>query len=139
MLAPLEDRSVLEREEDEAEALRRELDALRRGREFDRRIGQQRIAALSGELDRLRARCDEQERQIATYASGEAVVGLGRRLMELSAANEGLRETAVRAVALQLLLAATRDEVLRIAAERDALIEAFDRARKTNFAAESSS
>jgi cell division protein FtsB len=130
MLAPLEDRSVLEREEDEADALRRELDALRREREFDRRIGQQRIAALSGELDRLRARCDEQARQIAAYASGEAVVGLGRRLMELSAANEGLRGAAARAGTLQALLAATHEEFRRLAAERDALAALLAAARR---------
>ena len=130
MLAPLEDRSVLEREEDEADALRREIDALRREREFDRRVGLQRVAALTGELDSLRARCDEQARQIAAYASGEAVVGLGRRLMELSAANDGLREAAARARTLQAVLAATHDEFRRLAAERDALAAMLVAARE---------
>lgn len=135
MLAPLEGRSILNSGGSEVDVRRCESGLLSDPLE----AGGERIAALAGELDCLRSRCAMQERRIAAYASGEAVVALGRRLMELSAANDGLRETAARAVALQSLLAATRDEVLRIAAERDALIEVLDRARKTNFVAEPSS
>lgn len=65
-----------------------------------------------------------QRRRLAAYASGEAVICPGRRLMALSVANDGLREAAVRAQALPAALAAMRDDCRRLAAERDALAAA---------------
>lgn len=125
MLAPLENRSVRQREEGEAEEIHGSLVALRRERDFDLRTSVRRIAALSDEVARLRALCEEQRQQIVAYASGEAIVSLGRRLMALSAANDGLREAAERARTLQALLDATRDEYRRLAAERDTLAAAL--------------
>lgn len=136
MLAPLEDRGILERGGDEAGAdamdarmdigdmPRESLLALCRERDFDWRTNMRRIAGLSEEVLRLRALCEEQRQQLAAYASGEVIVGLGRRLMALSAANDGLRDAVERERVLRNSLDAARAECRRLVAERDALATA---------------
>lgn len=94
--------------------------ALCRERDFERRTNICRINGLSEELWRLRALCDEQRRQLAAYASGEVIIGLGRRLMALSAANDGLRDAIERERELRASLAAAQAECRRLAAGRDA-------------------
>ncbi len=121
MLAPLENRNAIERADRDAEALRSALAALRSERDFDRCASVQRIAVLTDEVARLRGVCEAQRRQLDAYASGEAVISLGRRLMALSAANDGLRAAAEQARTLQAQLAAAHDDCRRLADERDAL------------------
>lgn len=117
MLAPLEDRSVLTRDGDDA-AVRK-----RRGS----RRGGRRIVALSAEITRLTKLCERQRQQLDSYASGLPIVALGRKLMELNEANRQLRGDALRAVKLARIVELSRAECLRLHAERDALARELHR------------
>lgn len=129
MLAPLENRSVLTvRGCDEECAVERELHdmrrALRAARLRLRRSAVQstrRILALTAEVEHLQKICERQSVQIARYASGTVVVDLGRRLMELSLANERLIEEARRAAVLERALGMSEAERQRLLRERDAM------------------
>jgi hypothetical protein len=79
------------------------------------------IRDLRREVVRLQALCDDQRRQLDEYASGTAIIDLGRKLMEFAEANTQLREAAVRAVRLERALVAAGAETSRLTAERDAL------------------
>jgi cell division protein FtsB len=123
VLAPLEDRSILEREDSASELadLRR---ALRENRRRLRRSAWQstrQICALNAEIRRLQRERDDCRERLEQLASGVAIVELGQALMRLSANNDRLSAAARRVWQLEKNLAAAHAECARIAGERDSL------------------
>jgi hypothetical protein len=131
MLAPLENRNVLTvRGCDEECAVEREMRELRRALRASRQRlrrsalqGARQVMALKAELANLQLQCERQGVQLASYASGEVIVDLGRKLMKLSEANAHLIEDSRRAVMLERVLGLTDAELRRVSRERDALAE----------------
>lgn len=83
-----------------------------------------RIALLEAARDKLQAAGAEVNalrERLATFESGAAVIGLGRRLMSLTAANEQLRIAAERSRALEVSLKEAEDNALALARERGEL------------------
>lgn len=137
MLAPLEDCRILADDLDEAAEIRDLRRALRESRLRLRRSAWQstrQIAALNAEVSRLQALSEEQRRQLAEYASGAAIVDIGRKLMDLVEANDRLRATAQRVGLIERALAAACVERQHLAAERDALAHELHQARLSFFA-----
>jgi len=133
MLAPLENRAILERAPSStkdtrfAKLLRENLalrHALRQARssrkrqhtlQYTRQTEQAaRIASLEAERDRLRLRLEQLE-------SGQAIVELGRQLMEARDTNHQLTAAAQRVWHLDKTLCAAHRECERLACERDHL------------------
>ncbi|WP_028994743.1 hypothetical protein [Azonexus hydrophilus] len=129
MLAPLENRAILEKEPAEPQsALERENAALRRALQKARSSQKRmitlnaarsieqanRIAVLETQSSNLRAR-------IAQLESGQAIIELGRQLMELREANEQLIVAAQRVWHLDKTICAAHRECERLARERDDL------------------
>ena len=88
-----------------------------------------RIALLEIERDKMHAAIAEARalrERLATFESGAAVIGLGRRLMSLTAANEQLRVAAERSRALEASLKEVEDKALALARERDELAAGRD-------------
>lgn len=136
MLAPLTDRSLIEQESpgnqpattDPVAELRAENAALRVALQLarrDQRLGATRaarkIVAQENELLRLQTLLDASRQRVAALESGQAIVDLGRRLMQLSAINEDLVSAARRVWILDKTLCAAHAECERIATERDRL------------------
>lgn len=131
MLAPLKDRSVLEREpaiaEHKAEILALRL-ALRDARSAQRRsatLSTRKIVALTNEVNRqselnarLQLRVDELE-------NGQAIVALGQQLMALRDQNEQMAAAAHRLWFLDRTLGAAHRECERLARERDAALDSL--------------
>jgi uncharacterized coiled-coil DUF342 family protein len=124
VLAPLEDRSILERDDAAGEladlrrALRESRIRLRRGAWQSAR----QICALNAEIRRLRNERDDCRQRLEQLASGVAIVELGQALMRLSANNERLSAAARRVWQLEKNLEAAHAECARIAGERDSLL-----------------
>lgn len=129
MLAPLEDRGIIEREiRSPATSTARELGDLRQAlRESRQRLRQsawqstRQIAALHREIDRLQMRCAQYENRIQRYASSQAMMDIARALMRVSEENEALRQSAQHAWQLEKNLRAAHDEYRQLRDERDAL------------------
>ena len=127
MLAPLKDRGILIRAEDDAgdteTALRL---ALRQARQSQRRAatqGARQIVALTNEINRLtevnrqlRSRLDELE-------NGQTMTALGQQLMALRAENDALIAAAQRVWYLDRTLRAAHHECERLASERDTALK----------------
>ena len=139
MLAPLKDRSILERDagdplapaavdarqvarlEAEIAALRQ---ALRQSRQSQRRsatLAARQIIAQTNEISRLQEISARQRQRLANLESGQAMIELGRQLIELSEANEQLAGTAQRVWFLEKTISAAHAEYERLSRERDAL------------------
>lgn len=101
MLAPLENRALLEREPDDA--------------------ANERIAELESTNAALETRCENFRARIAELESGQAIIELGRQLMELKDANEHLIVAAQRVWHLDKTICAAHRECERLASERDNL------------------
>lgn len=128
MLAPLEDRSTLEREPPAEAGLARANAHLRMALNLARREHKRAAAAAAkaierrdGEIDRLRQLLDETGRRLEALESGRAIVALGQRLMQLSERNDALMSAAQRLWTLDRTLGAARAECQRLARERDGL------------------
>jgi len=136
MLAPLKDRSVIEREDAQghgdgpalsdlqAENMALRL-ALRQARSSQRRnatLTTRQIISLNNEISRLQALNLSLQQQCEEYASGQAIVSLGQRLMALEASNEQLLAAAQQVWYLDKSLCAAHHECERLARERDAAI-----------------
>ncbi len=131
MLAPLDNRAILEKEpaeghhlatlEKENTALRRALQKARSSQKrmitlnANRNLEQvQRIGELEALVAQLRSRLNQLE-------SGQAMLEMGRRLVALQHANDELQAAAHRVWHLDKTLCAAHRECERLARERDEL------------------
>ena len=134
MLAPLKNRSLIEREpslsleervaqlESANLALR---NALRQSRQAQKRsatLAARKIVAQDNEISRLETLHRATRERVETPESGQTIVELGRRLMALSEANEQLADAARRVWMLDKTLCAAHEECARLARERDLAI-----------------
>lgn len=138
MLAPLKDRSLIEREPAisadqhiaQLEAANAILtSALRQSRQAQRRsatLAARKIVSQANEINRLETLHQTARRRIEALESGQAIIELGRRLMALSEANEQLIDAARRVWTLDKTLCAAREECARMASERDLAVRRLD-------------
>lgn len=134
MLAPLKDRSLIEREAPagaDARATRLEAEnlalrqALRQARQAQKRsatLSARKIIAQANEISCLQSQLDAVRERVAALESGQAIVELGQRLMALSEANAELADSARRVWLLDKTLCAAHEECARLAGERDRAI-----------------
>lgn len=134
MLAPLKNRSLIEREpmlslEERAAQLESAnlalRNALRQSRQAHKRsatLAARQIVALTNEVSRLETLHCASRQRVGVLESGQAIVELGRRLMLLSEANTQLTEAAQRVWVLDKTLRAAHEECARLARERDQAI-----------------
>lgn len=131
MLAPLKDRRILERDDDDAEAtaLRAEnqmlRQALKQARRMQKRSATQAAAKIAGLEQVNRDLADAENRlhvQLAAYESGQAVIALGQQLMEMRSRNDELSAGLRQVWALDRNLCAAHRECERLARERDAAL-----------------
>jgi len=134
MLAPLENRAILEKETDESAAdarlqsLENENAALRRALQ-KARSSQKRMITLNAarsvdqtnRIALLETQSSTQRARIAQLESGQAIVELGQQLMALREANEQLIVAAQRVWHLDKTICAAHRECERLARERDDL------------------
>lgn len=132
MLAPLENRAILEREpanEDtgdhpllaENRALRRALQQARSQRKRLLTLHAARLAGQAEHVDALQSECKTLRERLDRLESGQAIIELGRQLMEAREANQQLMAAAQRVWQLDKTLCAAQRECERIACERDRL------------------
>lgn len=130
MLAPLKDRSLIEREVDDEPVRSARLiaenralaAALRQSRQTQRRnatLAARKIVALTNETSRLSTLLDASRARVAELESGQAMIEMAQRLLALSEANERMAESARHAWMLDRTLCAAHEECARLAAERD--------------------
>ena len=134
MLAPLENRSLIEREPalsleervTQLEAANLALrDALRESRQAQKRSATQaarKIVAQTNEISRLQSLLHASRERAAALESGQAIVELGRRLILLSEANAELAAAARRVCRLDKTLCTAHAECLRLSSARDQAI-----------------
>lgn len=139
MLAPLKDRSLIEREPaifaDERiaqlEAANATLSsALRQSRQTQKRnatLAARKIISQANQINRLETLYESARQRVEALESGHAIIELGRRLMALSEANEQLIDAARRVWTLDRTLCAAREECARMAHERDLAIHRLDK------------
>ncbi|WP_265949255.1 hypothetical protein [Dechloromonas sp. A34] len=139
MLAPLKDRSLIEREPTlsaderiaQLEAANAALSsALRQSRQAQRRnatLAARNIVAQANEIERLETLYWTAHQRVTVLESGQAIIELGRRLMALSEANEQLIDAASRVWTLDRTLCAAREECARMAHDRDLAINRLDK------------
>lgn len=133
MLAPLENRAILEREPENANeeriaqlaaenaALRHTLRHARSSRKRMLTLQTARHAEQAKRIIALEAQCDSLRQRLAEFESGQAIIELGRQLMELRTANEHLVAAAQRVWHLDKTICAAHRECERLARERDQL------------------
>lgn len=133
MLAPLKDRSVLEREpapgisKQEAETLALRL-ALRDARSAQRRsatLSARKIIELTNEVNRLAEFNARLQSRVDELENGQAVVALGQQLVALRHENEEMATAAHRLWFLDRTLCAAHRECERLARERDAALDSL--------------
>lgn len=133
MLAPLKDRSILERDDAAEQPAESDLQAenfalkqrLREVRQFQKRTATAstcRIVALTNENFRLAELNRNLQQRIDELESGQAIIGLGQQLMALQQENDELCDAAQRVWFLDRTLCATHHECERLARERDAAL-----------------
>ena len=129
MLAPLKDRSILERDSadqpSESELLAENAALtlrLRQVRQFQKRTATAntcRIVALTNENFRLTELNRQRQQRIDELESGQVIIGLGQQLMALQQKNDELIEAVQRIWFLDRTLDAAHQECERLARERD--------------------
>jgi hypothetical protein len=134
MLAPLKNRSLIEREptltpeervahlESENLALRTALRQSRQAQKRSATLAARQIVALTNDVSRLETLHRAARQRVEVLESGQAIVELGQRLMLLSEANAQLTEAAQRVWILDKTLCAAHEECARLANERDQAI-----------------
>ena len=127
MLAPLKDRGILIRAEDDAgdteAALRL---ALRQARQSQRRaatMGARQIVALTNEINRLTEQNRQLRNRLDELENGQTLVAFGQQLMALRAENDALIAAAHRVWQLDRTLSAAHRECERLANERNAALD----------------
>lgn len=138
MLAPLKDRSLIEREPSlspeervaELESANLALrTALRQSRQAHKRsatLATRDIVARSNEINRLQTLLHASRERVAALESGQVIVELGQRLMALSEANTELADAARRVCLLDRTLCAAHEECARLASARDRAIHCLE-------------
>ncbi|WP_306606676.1 hypothetical protein [Azonexus sp.] len=134
MLAPLENRALLEREPEENSPQERisELEgenialrqALRQARASQKRmatLNSNRSIEQTNRISTLETCCENYRARIAELESGQPIIELGRQLMEARDANERLIAAAQRVWHLDKTICAAHRECERLARERDNL------------------
>lgn len=144
MLAPLENRALLERDEGDPQSdlepvsdgnserrvatLEAEIaalrTALRHSRQTQRRsatLSTRKIVAQQNDINRLNAIVAAQRQQLADFESGQVMIELGRQLQRLSASHADLNGAAQRVWQLEKTIRVAHAECERLARERDAL------------------
>lgn len=144
MLAPLKDRSQIEREPastpDERIARLETANAaltsaLRQSRQAQKRsatLAARKIVAQANEISRLETMHRTTRQRLEALESGEAIVELGRRLMALNEANEQLIHAAQHVWTLDRTLCAAHEECARLARERDLAINRLNSDTRSN-------
>jgi len=134
MLAPLKNRSLIEREptlsleervaqlESANLALRTALRQSRQAQKRSATLAARQIVALSNEVSRLETLHRAARQRVEMLESGQAIIELGQRLMLLSEANAQLIDAAQRVWVLDKTLCAAHEECARLAHERDQAI-----------------
>ena len=134
MLAPLRDRSLIEREaaEDDTRIARLMAEnrtlaaALRQARQTQRRnatLAARKIVALTNETSRLNTLLEASRARVAELVSGQAMTEMAQRLMAMSEAKERMAEAARHAWMLDRTLCAAHAECARLAEERDRALQ----------------
>lgn len=134
MLAPLKDRSVLEREptgklaasDTELIALRLALREARRVQRRSATISARKIVELTNEVNRLNDYNMRLRRRLEELESGQTLITLGQQLMALREENARMAEAAQRLWFLDRTLCAAHRECERLATERDAALECLN-------------
>lgn len=133
MLAPLENRAILEREpapSDEAPFAKLQTEnralrhALRQERSSRKRLYTLQLTRLAEQTERitsLEAERNALRQRLKQLESGQAIVELGRQLMEARETNQQLMAAAQRVWHLDKTLCAAHRECERLACERDRL------------------
>lgn len=125
MLAPLEDRTILEREgdDDELAALRA---ALRESRTALKRSAAQaanQLVRQANEITRLQEINASLKQQLATIESGHAIIKLGCNLLALDREDQIPCSAQQRLFCLEESIRATQSEYLRMASQRARLLD----------------
>ncbi len=133
MLAPLKNRDLLEREpEDSSEQRINDLEsentalqqALRVTRSSQKRIALRNSNHSIEQTNRISALeifCKNYRNRISELESGQAIIELGRQLMEAKETNQKLLTTAQRVLHLDENISLAHRECERLARERDSL------------------
>lgn len=133
MLAPLENRAILEREPATAEDIRHASllaentalrQSLRQARSNQKRLQTRHASQMAEQAERLSVLESERHNlleRIEQLESGQAIIELGRQLMEAREANQQLMAAAQRVWHLDKTLCAAHRECERLARERDQL------------------
>lgn len=131
MLAPLENRSLIEREPAGAErvvqleaenlALKQALRQARQRQKRSTTLHARKLGEQRSEIARLETLCRQYRKRIDELESGQAIVELGQQLMTLKHANEQLLAAAQRVWYLDKTICAAHRECERLARERDTL------------------
>lgn len=128
MLAPLKDRTILEREPAEATlqaenaALKLSLRQARQAQKRTATLTARQIVGLTNEINHLNEVNRLLQARLAELESGQAVIVLGQQLMALRQENDDLTEAAQRLWYLDRTLCAAHRECERLACERDAAL-----------------
>lgn len=115
------DQKYVSRLETENEAL---LAALRQSRRNQRRnasLAARKIVAQENEISRLAEIANYQRNRLNELESGQAIIELGRKLVQLSDDNHVLKEMAQRVWFLEKTIRAAHAECERLCRERDCL------------------
>ena len=123
MLAPLKDRGILIRAENEARESESALRlALRNARQAQRRAatrGAREVIALTNEINRLSEANRQLRSRLDELESSQVLIALGQQLMALRAENDALIDAARRICHLERRLCAACDECENLASLRD--------------------
>lgn len=141
MLAPLKNRALLERDqagpqtdlsyltaadrqylqhlESDNESLRLALRHARRSQRRNASLAARQIVAQLNEINRLAELNTYQNKRLEAFESGQVIIELGRKLLELSEANDYLNTTAQRVWFLEKTICAAHAECERLYRERD--------------------
>lgn len=124
MLAPLKDRSVLERapESTETAVLRQALKQARKTQKRAATLAAARIAGLEQENGCLADANRQLQARITQLESGQALIALGQQLMALRTKNDELSAGLHQLWALDRNLCAAHRECERLARERDSAL-----------------
>lgn len=129
MLAPLKDRSVIERETDAATSAAETLSlrlALRQSRQAQKRaatLSTRQIVELTNAANRLSEQNLQLRQRLDELENGQTVLALGQQLVALRAENDALIAAAHRVWQLDRTLSAAHRECERLARERDNAID----------------
>lgn len=145
MLAPLKNRSLIEQEVSDspaqriAQLLSENLAlklALRQSRQSQKRSttrSANRILAQTGEISRLESLLTDTKERLAALESGQVIIELGRKLMQIGEMNDQLVKAAHRIWSLDKTICAAHAECERLSRERDDLACQFGQRTRARY------